>query len=164
MTLCDPMDCSLPESSVHGIHQARILEWVAMPSSRNLPDPGIEPMSLVSPALQADSLPLVPAGRPLVPIEKLKDFSRIVLYTSWGTRTALKLNCFLMVFPLPLHSLTCTTSSSLSLLFRTQWSLGGYNIFPTYKNQGTLKAFVLGNTLRVYQVLQCILVRHIICW
>ena len=33
-TLCDPMDCSLPGSSVHGILQARILEWVAMPSSR----------------------------------------------------------------------------------------------------------------------------------
>ena len=34
-TLCDPMDCSAPGSSVHGIPQARILEWVAMPSSRN---------------------------------------------------------------------------------------------------------------------------------
>ena len=33
-TLCDPMDCSLAGSSVHGILQARILEWVAMPSSR----------------------------------------------------------------------------------------------------------------------------------
>ena len=32
--LCDPMDCSLPGSSVHGILQARILEWVAKPSSR----------------------------------------------------------------------------------------------------------------------------------
>ena len=31
---CDPMDCSLPGSSVHGISQARILEWVAMPSSK----------------------------------------------------------------------------------------------------------------------------------
>ena len=33
-TLCDPMDCSLPDSSVHKILQARILEWVAMPSSK----------------------------------------------------------------------------------------------------------------------------------
>ena len=33
-TLCDPMDCSLPGSSVHGILQVRILEWVAMPFSR----------------------------------------------------------------------------------------------------------------------------------
>ena len=35
-TLCDPMNCSLPSSSVHGILQARILEWVAMPSSRGV--------------------------------------------------------------------------------------------------------------------------------
>ena len=41
--LCDPMDCSPLGSSVHGILQARILEWVAFPG--DLPDPGIEPMS-----------------------------------------------------------------------------------------------------------------------
>ena len=40
-----------PGSSVHGILQARILEWVAMPSSRDLPDPGIKNMSLTSCAL-----------------------------------------------------------------------------------------------------------------
>ena len=34
LTLCDPMDCSLPGSSVHGILQASILGWVAIPSSR----------------------------------------------------------------------------------------------------------------------------------
>ena len=34
LTLCNPMDCSPPGSSVHGIFQARLLEWVAMPSSR----------------------------------------------------------------------------------------------------------------------------------
>ena len=34
LTLCDPMDCSLPGSSVHGILQARILEWVAIPFSK----------------------------------------------------------------------------------------------------------------------------------
>ena len=34
LTLCDPVDCSPPGSSVHGILQARVLEWVAMPSSR----------------------------------------------------------------------------------------------------------------------------------
>ena len=40
---CNPEDCSPPASSVHGILQARILEWGAMPSSRDLPDPGINP-------------------------------------------------------------------------------------------------------------------------
>ena len=42
LTLCDPMDCSLPGSSIHGIFQARILEWVAIPSLGDLPDPGLE--------------------------------------------------------------------------------------------------------------------------
>ena len=39
-TLCNPLNCSPPGSSVHGILQARILEWVAMPSSSDLPDGG----------------------------------------------------------------------------------------------------------------------------
>ena len=34
LTLCDPMDCSLPGSSIHGILQARVLEWVAMYKTR----------------------------------------------------------------------------------------------------------------------------------
>ena len=51
LTLCDPLDYSPPGSSVHGILQARILEWVAMPSSRGIFWPGIEPESLASPAL-----------------------------------------------------------------------------------------------------------------
>ena len=45
LTLCDPMDCSLPASSVHGIFQARILECVAISFSGDLPNPGIEPGS-----------------------------------------------------------------------------------------------------------------------
>ena len=43
LTLCNPMDCSPPGSSVHGILQTRILVWVAIPFSRGLSDPGIEP-------------------------------------------------------------------------------------------------------------------------
>ena len=50
-TLCDSMDCSLPASSVHGILQARTLEWLPCPSLGDLPEPGIEPKSLMSPAL-----------------------------------------------------------------------------------------------------------------
>ena len=51
LTLCSPMDCSSPGSSVHGISQAKILEWVPFPLPGDLPDPGIEPVSPVSPAL-----------------------------------------------------------------------------------------------------------------
>ena len=52
--------CSPPGSFVHGILQARILEWVAILFSRDLPDPEIESGS---PALQADSLPSKPPGK-----------------------------------------------------------------------------------------------------
>ena len=69
-TVCDPVDCSPPGSSVHGILQTRILECRQEYCSR-LPfltpgdlDPGIKPMSLVFPAGQVDSLPLAPSGKP----------------------------------------------------------------------------------------------------
>ena len=56
LTLCDPMDCI-----VHGILQARILEWVAFPFSRGFSNPGIKPRS---PSLQADFLPTELWGKP----------------------------------------------------------------------------------------------------
>ena len=60
--LCSPMDCSPPGSSVHGIFQARILQWVAI-SSRGLPDPGIK---VVSPALADGFFTTEPPGKPLL--------------------------------------------------------------------------------------------------
>ena len=46
LTLCDPVDCSLPGSSVHGIFQARVLGWAAISFSRGgHPNPGIKPRS-----------------------------------------------------------------------------------------------------------------------
>ena len=60
-TLWKPLDCSPPGPSVHGIFQARILEWVTIPSPGDLPDPGIKPMSPVSPALEVDSFPTEPS-------------------------------------------------------------------------------------------------------
>ena len=61
--LCDPMDCNLPGSSVHAILQARILEWVVIPPPGNLPNPGIEPMSLASPALAGIFFTTEPSGK-----------------------------------------------------------------------------------------------------
>ena len=73
-----PMDCSLPGSSVHGIVQARILEWVAIASSGDLPDPGIEPTCPEHCRYwQPDSLPLSHQGALLHGImvqEELSDF------------------------------------------------------------------------------------------
>ena len=57
------MDCSPLGFSVHGIFQARILEWLPFPSLGDLPDPGIEPGSA---ALQADSLSTELPGKPIV--------------------------------------------------------------------------------------------------
>ena len=51
LTLCNLVGCSPPGSSVHGMSQARILEWVAIPSSRGPFRTRIKPLSLVSPAL-----------------------------------------------------------------------------------------------------------------
>ena len=74
--LCDPVDCSLSGSSIRGILQARVLEWVAISFSRRSSHPGIEPGS---PALQADALPSEPPGK-----LRVKSLSRVRLFaTPW---------------------------------------------------------------------------------
>ena len=60
-TLCDPMDCSLPGSSVHVIFRQEYCSGLPFPSPGDLPNPGIEPGS---PTLQADALPSEPPGKP----------------------------------------------------------------------------------------------------
>ena len=84
-TLCDPMDCT-----VHGILQARILEWIAFPSPGDLPNPGIEHRS---PTLQADFLQVEPQGKPkntgvgslslLQQIFQTQELNRAVLHCRW---------------------------------------------------------------------------------
>ena len=51
LTVCDPMDCSPPGSSVHGIFQARVLEWVAISYSRGSSRLRVEPSFLASPVI-----------------------------------------------------------------------------------------------------------------
>ena len=79
---CNPMDCSLPGASVHGIFQVRILEWVAISFSRGSSWSGIEPMSS---ALQACSLLLGHRGSPYSP----PYFPAIVCNSSSPTLSAL---------------------------------------------------------------------------
>ena len=70
----DSKDCSLPESSVHRLLQARILQWVAISFSRESPDPGIKHRT---PALQTDSYHLSHQGSLLLrDISKHKDISK----------------------------------------------------------------------------------------
>ena len=67
--------------TVHGILQARILEWIAFPYPGDLPNPGIEPRS---PAMQADSLPAGPPGNPYSYYEKWKLLRCVQLFvTPW---------------------------------------------------------------------------------
>ena len=65
LTLCNPIDSSLPGSSVHGIFQAGILEWVAISYCRDLPSSGVEPAYPVSPALADRFFTTVPPGKTL---------------------------------------------------------------------------------------------------
>ena len=67
LPLYDPMDCSLPGSSVPGFLQRRILEWVGILLSRGYsPHTWVKPES---PVLQTDSLPSEPPGKPNNPID-----------------------------------------------------------------------------------------------
>ena len=61
--LCDAMDCSLSVSSVYGILQARVLEWVACPPPGDLPDPGIKHAFPASPASPESHASPALAGR-----------------------------------------------------------------------------------------------------
>ena len=60
---CDPMDCSPSGSSVHGISQQKYWSWLPFPSPGDLPDQGIKPMSLVSPALADRFFAPGPSGK-----------------------------------------------------------------------------------------------------
>ena len=63
LTLCDPMDCSLPGSSVLWVLQASMLSGLPFPLPGDLPDPGIEPVSLASPALIGGFFTTMPPGK-----------------------------------------------------------------------------------------------------
>ena len=74
----DPSDCSLPDSSVHRTLRQGYWCGVPFPSPGNLPDPGIEPESPMSPVLQADSLPAEPLG--ILKHRKFNHYTRLLSY------------------------------------------------------------------------------------
>ena len=79
--LCNPMDCSLPGSSVHRVLQARKLEWVAMPFIFLIL--GLNPCLLCLLHWQAGSLPLMLPGKP--PVAHI--YIYIYIYTHTHTHT-----------------------------------------------------------------------------
>ena len=89
-TLWDLMDCSPPGSSVYGIFQPRILEWVTISSSRGSSDPGIESVSCKSFALADRFFTTVPPGKPQW-IRSINDWKlnsgwKATISYCWGSR------------------------------------------------------------------------------
>ena len=74
--LHNPMDCSLPGSSVHGIFQARILECMPFSTPGDLPDSGIKAVSLVSSALAGRFFTTVPPEKPKLHV---RDLNKVVI-------------------------------------------------------------------------------------
>ena len=108
LTLCDPMDYSLPGSSVHGILQARILEWGAVSSV--FPTQGLNPYLLGLLLWQMDSLPLAPSSRQAYDVLwSLLIFPGIVVQRAWWAW-----DCPLLLPSLPLP---LTLYSLADLLF-----------------------------------------------
>ena len=69
LTLCNPIDCirqASPSTLSTAFPRHGYWNGLPFPSPRNIPDPGIEPESPVSPALQEDSLPAEPLGKPII--------------------------------------------------------------------------------------------------
>ena len=85
LTLCDPMDCILPGSPVHGILQPRILEWVAIPFYRGSSQPR-------SPALQADSLTSEPREKP-----QNRMYLDIIVALQGGTCAIIQTECYVFI-------------------------------------------------------------------
>ena len=104
-TLCNPVDCGPPGSSVHGIFQARILEWVAISFSRGPSWPRDWSPCLLH--WQADCLSLCHLGSPLATVEALL-FCRFIIYDTrtdvWTVTWRVCIGCYqpLRGYPQPL--------------------------------------------------------------
>ena len=83
-SVCDHMDCSPPGSSIHGIFQARMLEWLPFPTSGDLPDPRIKSASLAYPSLTGGFFTTMPPGKleNLIFILKTKNQTKSIKTTS----------------------------------------------------------------------------------
>ena len=116
-TLCDSMDCSLPGSSVHGIFQARGLEYVAISSSGDLPHPGIEPES---PALAGRFFTTEPPGKPTVCIKSPRIFITKAHFQvpsknlGWCQESVFLNNCPQRIFKRKLDGVGCSDLTWLS--------------------------------------------------
>ena len=144
-TLCSPMDYSPPGPSVLGILQSRTLGCVAIPFSGDLRDTGIEPRS---PALQVDSLPAVPPGKPDFSIDHLVMSMCRILSCCWKRVFAMS-----SVFSWQNSVSLCLASfctPKLNLLFTP-----GIFWLPTFAFQSRTSVFL---------VFVCVCVCVCVCW
>ena len=98
-TLCNSMDCSLPESPVHGILQESILEWLPFPPPGDLHDPGIKSASFMSPAL-ADRFFTTNATWEACQNVLFKNFSLLLHFISWLIKYSLFQDLPYFILPL----------------------------------------------------------------
>ena len=77
-TLCDPMNCNPPGSSVHGISQARVLDGLPFPSPGDFPDPGVKP---TSPALTGRFFTTESLGKPKYTLSYIKFIKGMIHFT-----------------------------------------------------------------------------------
>ena len=114
--LCDGMDYT-----VCGILQARILEWVADPFSRDLPNPGIKPRS---PALQVDSLLSEPPGKPMMRkwSPKFRWQVRAQHKQSWSRRTLISRSSWHLLVNMLFYAVRSETQSGYLSLRHLGWA------------------------------------------
>ena len=159
-TFCDPMDCSLPGSSIHGILQVRILEWVAVPFSRDLPDSGMEPMFPEAPALQVDSLLLSHKGSVLkINLYLIADFFFVyIISVDVVFCSTLVSYFFFLITHFSFQDLLANTSllNSLWMFFAVLLDICGSNFFVNQNSeiQKTLRKNLRGLGVDSHSLLQ----------
>ena len=136
------MDYSPPGSSVHGISQARILEWVAFPSPGDLPDPGIKHKSS---ALAGRFFTVHPPGKPLNSSRRTQRYT--VLYLPLGVARTLLYCCTIFSWGFPGGSVVRFTYQTGAGL------IPGSERFPEEGNSSPLQDPCLGNPMDIQKSL-----------
>ena len=99
LTFCNSMDCSPPGSSVYGISQARILEWLPFPTPGDLPKAGIETASPVSPVLAGGYFTTMLPGKPISSVQSLSHVRLFATpWTAWETHICVSIYSFFKFF------------------------------------------------------------------
>ena len=99
LTLCDSMDCSPSGSSIYGISQARILEWLPSATPGDLPKAGIETASPVSPVLAGGYFTAMLPGKPISSIQLLSYVWLFAIpWTAWEAHICVYIYIFFRFF------------------------------------------------------------------